>query len=66
MVSDGFVLFPGQDLHAKLTAERRIDSRGEPLDQQGLELRYFAPQSLRSAFYGAIVFDCVARKLVLG
>jgi hypothetical protein len=57
VVSDGFVLGPGHDLHATLTAERRIDSRGEPLDQQGVTLRYYAPQSLRSAFYGSLALD---------
>jgi hypothetical protein len=56
-VSDGFVLARGHDLHAMLTAERRIDTRGEPLDQQGLLLRYFAPQSLRAAFYGSVALD---------
>jgi len=57
VVSDGFVLARGHDLHATLTAERRIDSRGEPLDQQGVTLRYYAPQSLRSAFYGSLSLD---------
>ncbi len=56
-VSDGFVLTPGHDLHATLTAGRRIDSRGEPLDHQGLLLRYYAPQSRRAAFYGSVTLD---------
>ena len=56
-VTDGFALARGHDLHAAFTAERRIDSRGEPLDQQGLLLRYYAPQSRKAAFYGSIVLD---------
>lgn len=56
-VSDGFALSGGHDLHARLTANRRIDTRGEPLDHLGLQLRYYAPQSLRAAFYGSITLD---------
>jgi hypothetical protein len=56
-VSDGFALARDHDLHATLTADRRIDSRGEPLDHQGLLLRYYAPQSLRAAFYGSLGLD---------
>ena len=59
VVGDGFVVAPGHDLHATLTAERRIDSRGEPLDQQGLLLRYYAPQNRHAAFYGSVQLDRV-------
>ena len=56
-VRDGIVLAPGHDMQATLTADRRIDTRGEPLDQQGLLLHYYAPQSLRSAFYASLMLD---------
>jgi hypothetical protein len=56
-VSDGFALARGHDVQATLTAERRIDTRGEPLDQQGFLLQYYAPQSLRAAFYGSLMLD---------
>ncbi|MFL5520074.1 MAG: hypothetical protein ACJ8B6_04005 [Gemmatimonadales bacterium] len=56
-VSDGFAFAGGHDLHATLTLERRIDTRGEPLDHQGMLLRYFAPQGRRAAFYGSLALD---------
>ena len=56
-VSDGFMLARGHDVQATFTAERRIDSRGEPLDQQGLLVHYYAPHGLRSAFYGSLMLD---------
>lgn len=57
--SDGYVLAPGHDVHATVTAERRIDTRGEPLDRQGMLLHYYAPQSRRAAFYGSLSLDRV-------
>ena len=56
-VSDGLRVGSGHDLHGTLSAERRIDTRGEPLDQQGMLVQYYAPQSLRAAFYGSLALD---------
>jgi hypothetical protein len=54
---DGFAFPWGHDLQATLTAERRIDSEGEPLDRQGLVVHYYAPQSRHVAFYGSLTLD---------
>ena len=55
--SDGFILARGHDLHATAKAERRVDSRGDTLDYQALELQYYAPQSARAAFYGSVSLE---------
>ena len=56
-VSQGFALPFGHDVLGKLVAERRIDTRGEPLDRHGVALRYYAPQARRWAFFGALALD---------
>jgi hypothetical protein len=56
-LSQGFTLPMGHDVLAKLASERRIDSRGEALDYQGVALRYYAPQARRWAFFGALALD---------
>jgi hypothetical protein len=56
-VSDGFFVAPGHDLFATLTLERKMDTRGEPLDHQGLLLHYYSPQSRHAAFYGSLTLD---------
>lgn len=56
-VSNGFSLPGGHDLLAQLKLDRQLDSRGEPLDHQGMSLRYYAPQSARAAFYGLLSLD---------
>lgn len=56
-VSDAFALAAGHDLDATLRVQRRIDSRGAPLDYQGLVLQYHAPQSRHAAFYGSLALD---------
>jgi hypothetical protein len=57
VVSDGHAFQFGHDIQGTLTAERQVDSRGEPLDHQGLLLRYYGPQGPRAAFYGSLALD---------
>jgi hypothetical protein len=55
--SRGFMLPRDQDLIASATLQRQVASTGLPLDQVGGVLRYFAPQSTRSAFYASLSGD---------
>ena len=56
-LSGGHVLSSDHAVLGKLVAERRIDTRGKPLDHQGVELRYYAPQAMRWAFYSSLALD---------
>ena len=61
VVSDGFPMANGHDVHATVTAERQVASQGEPLDHQGLLVRYYGPMSARAAFYGSLALDRVGK-----
>jgi hypothetical protein len=56
-VAKGFSFRGGDDLLASATAQRQLASTGKPLDQAGFLLRYFAPQTLRYAFYATASAD---------
>ena len=56
-LSQGFTLPSNQAVLGKVLLERRIDSRAEPLDRQGLALRYYAPQGGRWASFGSLALD---------
>jgi len=56
-VSRGFMLPRQQDLLATVTAQRQMASTGEPLNQVGTLLNYYAPQNRYAAFYGSLSAD---------
>ena len=60
-LSQGFTLPSSHAVLGKLLFERRIDTRGEPLDRQGLALRYYAPQGGRWATFGSLSADRIGR-----
>lgn len=56
-VNRGFTLPWGADILASAKAQRTLASTGEPLAQAGAALRYYAPQSVRAAFYASLSGD---------
>lgn len=56
-MSRGFALPWGHDIFADGSAQRMLASTGEPLDQGGLRLRYYGPQTSRAAFYALVSAD---------
>jgi hemolysin activation/secretion protein len=53
----GFTFPWGHDVLATASIERRPDTSGGDITQVGTQLRYYAPQSLHAAFYGAFAAD---------
>lgn len=56
-LSKGFSFAGGEDLLASATAQRQVASTGNPLNQAGFVLRYFAPQTPLYAFYATVSGD---------
>jgi len=56
-VSKGFNPAPGQSLLAGAGVERRVASTGNLLTQASINLRWFAPQSSRWMWFGALAAD---------
>jgi Omp85 superfamily domain len=70
-VSKGFNPFPGQSLIAGVGVERRVASTGNLLTHGSASLRWFAPQSSRWMWFGALSADRIrdggiADQLLLG